>query len=317
MAQSKVIVGYESTAEGHDALELGRTLCRMTGASLIVASVWPRTAPGSYRRNHADHLGSLASAHLQDVDLAIDGRCLEAPTAVAGLKRLAAEEHAKAVVVGSTHRGVVRRMLPGSVGSRLLAQAPCAVAIAPRGYGGERWPDSDRRHPLSSEMRGSDDGIPRVIGVAFDGYPESHLALRLATELAQGARAALRIITVGTWGVKPGTADRGDPRSHGELQDLLHRSVATLPASVRAEPVYVRGLPGPELVAMAERGIGLMVMGSRSRGVIKPPVCLGSVSRQVIREASCPVLVTPRGIESSPGTAAARGAAPVGADGVG
>ena len=51
----------------------------------------------------------------------------------------------------------------GSVAARLFAGAPCAVAIAPRGYGGAEHAD-----------------LPRVIGVGFDGRAESRRALTFA-----------------------------------------------------------------------------------------------------------------------------------------
>ena len=46
---------------------------------------------------------------------------------------------ALAIVVGSSHRGPVGRIVPGSVGERLLHGAPCPVAVAPRGYSGEAF----------------------------------------------------------------------------------------------------------------------------------------------------------------------------------
>ena len=56
------------------------------------------------------------------------------------------------MVLGSADHERHGRVLMGSVAARLFAGAPCAVAIAPRGYGGAEHAD-----------------LPRVIGVGFDG----------------------------------------------------------------------------------------------------------------------------------------------------
>jgi nucleotide-binding universal stress UspA family protein len=54
------------------------------------------------------------------------------------------------------------------------------------------------------------------------------------------------------------------------------------------------GVPGPAIVeACEEAGIDLLVAGSRSHGPLARTL-LGSVSRQLAHNASCPVLVVPR-----------------------
>ena len=82
------------------------------------------------------------------------------------------EEGADAIVLGSTHRGPLGRVLVGSVAERLLTGAPCGIVVAPRGYG-----------------EGDPAGLPRVIAVGFDGSPESRRALAQASELAQACGA--------------------------------------------------------------------------------------------------------------------------------
>ena len=94
------------------------------------------------------------------------------------LRELVEEEGADAIVLGSTHRGPVGRIYPGSVAERLLHGAPCAVAVAPRGFAARAG------------------GEPRVLAVGFDGSPESQAALELAGELAEAAEATLRVVAV-------------------------------------------------------------------------------------------------------------------------
>jgi len=75
------------------------------------------------------------------------------------MHRLAGELGAAAVVVGSTHRGAVGRVLIGDVAAGLLHGAPCPVLVAPRGY-----------DAAGAQLH--------RIGVAYDGNPESDDALR-------------------------------------------------------------------------------------------------------------------------------------------
>jgi hypothetical protein len=53
---------------------------------------------------------------------------------VRALHEAADELGASMIVAGSSHRGPAGRVVPGGVGERLLHAAPCAVALAPRGY---------------------------------------------------------------------------------------------------------------------------------------------------------------------------------------
>ena len=50
------------------------------------------------------------------------------------LSRAATERRADLLVLGSSHRGALGRVLIGSVSEETLHGAPCAAAIAPAGY---------------------------------------------------------------------------------------------------------------------------------------------------------------------------------------
>ena len=109
-----------------------------------------------------------------------------------GIQRLAEDESADLIVVGSSHRGPIGRVLAGSVGETLLTGAPCPVAIAPRGY-------ARGDHPKVG-----------LIGVGYDGFNESKLAFSEAVRIARRADAELRIISVGRTltTLRPGPAGR-------------------------------------------------------------------------------------------------------------
>ncbi len=249
----KIIVGFKDTQQGQDALELGRVLSRASGASMLVA-----TAP------------------------AVDG---------SGLARLARAEEADLIVLGSSRRGPVGRIFPGATAERVLGEAPCAVAVAPRGYGGDFG--ASGWHPLSEDAAVSD---MRVIGVGYDATPAAERALRLASGLALRNEAALRVLTVARMSAPvPGDSGEGQTaawHSARELREDQLDAVAALPREARAEAVFLRGFPAEQMVAAAEKGIDLLVLGSRAGGPLRRALH-GSVSSNVMRMAPCPVLIAP------------------------
>jgi nucleotide-binding universal stress UspA family protein len=72
--------------------------------------------------------------------------------------------------------------------------------------------------------------------------------------------------------------------------------VAALPENMTAEAVVIIGDPERELAAETER-VDLMIAGSRGYRPHRA-IVLGSVSGRLVRDASCPVLIVPRGIET-------------------
>lgn len=97
----------------------------------------------------------------------VDGPALHA------LHDRATETDAALLFVGATHRGAFGRLVPGSVGERLLHASPCPLVVVPNGI--------DR--PLGT------------VAVAFDGRDASHTALTRARELAEDVGAQLLVFT--------------------------------------------------------------------------------------------------------------------------
>ena len=285
-----LIVGYEATAQGDDALALGLVLAETRGMAVLAANVVAPAAdvPGAREhRRRMDEAGRRLLSALPfpppGTDVEIEAVCIEAGSAVDGLRRLAAEVDADTIVLGSTHRGRLGRILPGSVGGRLLGRSPCAVAVAPRGFAGR------------AELSGGDPR-PRVIGVGYDGSPQAQETLRVAADLARLAGAALRVVAVGNPHVRGPAAATAETQAWAmhasyRLQDLLREVVAGLPDDLRALPIYVRGDPAANLIEAAEQGIDLLVIGARSRGPLRS--LPGSVCGRVMSEAPCPVIVVP------------------------
>lgn len=286
----KILVGFQSTEQGRDAIALGRVLAMASGAPLLVASV--SSEPDG---TEAERLTGYVRTHLGDLEVAVEGRSVKAASPAAGLAELARSANADLIVIGSSHRGPLGRILPGGTAERLLRGAPCSVAIASRGFGASR---ESEWHPLGEA---SEDAGIRVIGVGYDGSAEAGDALQAASELATRNRAALRVFAV----APPTAHNEKTPEESWstamhtgiELGEALRRAVSGLPAEARADPILLHGPPASQLITAAEKGVDLLVMGSQGAGPLKRAL-LGSVSAEVLSSAPCPVLIAPRGAGS-------------------
>jgi len=280
---SEILVGIDGSVGAKDAIAFAKQLAGITGARLRLANAFPyddiRTRASS--ETFREILQTDADALLAGMDGEAQRDAVADTSPAHALHKLAEEHGTSLVVVGSTHRGRIGRVMPGSTGERLLHGAPCPVAIVPQGYGAE-----DR--PL------------RKIGVGYDGSHESEAALVAATELARRAGATVRVIRVfdateiGTPALMSGPSYIALHKEIEERQrDALERRMSEQPKDLALESVFCTGSPNRELAAESE-SVDLMVMGSRGYGPLHA-VLLGGVAHAVVRKAACPVIILPRG----------------------
>jgi nucleotide-binding universal stress UspA family protein len=288
----KIIVGYDGSDQARDALALGRILAKATGASLLLVHVFRRDVPltpgwevhAEAIRRQAEELLADAAATTNGVQ--VETHAVGSSSAARGLQELTEAKDADLIVLGSSHRGPVGRVLLGSVADRLFHGAPCAVAVAPRGF-------SDR----------TDDEV-RVIGVGFDGSPESKAALAEAARLGEAAGATLRVFAVAESNVYLGFTPVPPPYNQEEglrsMKDYLEHEIATavegVPRKLRPSSEVLAGDATELLVSKAEEGMDLLVTGSRGYGPARR-VLLGGVSSKLARTAPCPLVVVPRTAE--------------------
>ena len=196
-----ILVGYDGEQGGRDALALAGGLAAMEGAELVLCvalELDPLATPAhAYERAMAEAEERLTAAAREQLgERSFRMRVIGGVAAPRALHEVAEDERADVIVLGSTHRGGLGRVLPGTVGERLLHGAPCAVLIAPSGFAaGERL-----------EIR--------RIGVGYDGKTEAGHARRVAGALAQELGAELETITVRD-------DDGAEPADPGEAADAL------------------------------------------------------------------------------------------------
>lgn len=278
-----LVVGFDGSSQGCDALALGATFADAFGADLVVAVVDEfHPSVGEMlagKERLADLQATLAMAAEQLGGRQYKGRAIWG-SVPESLELVASDVSAAFLIVGSTHRGEIGRVVPGSVGERLLSGASCAVAIAPNGYA-EHGPS----------------GLDRI-GVGIDAEEESRAALRLADETAIAAGGSLRLIAIAPLpsGLFPGRISSNAPAYarfvRDQLAGELERAMGTCSPAIEIAEVLVEGDPA-EVLCKQSRELDLLVLGSRGYGPLRR-VFLGGVASKVIRCASCPVLITPR-----------------------
>jgi nucleotide-binding universal stress UspA family protein len=280
-----IVVCVDGRKRSKDALALAATLAEHTGGDLLLVHAQGygplehvlgddgyralvRTAFNASFYQVKDVVGERRAREMRAIPDVSPG---------AGLERIAASEGARMIVVGPSSRVGLGRLRPGSVGERLLSGASVPVAIAPSGY-------------ASGERR-----LATVV-CAFDGSPESSLALDWADELARRDDTQLRVISVhspiafGDLGFD-GAVSR--ETANEALREEIEREKLEAITGRRAHAVVLTGNPAKEL-ARASKETDILVMGSRGYGPVRATL-LGGVSQYVIRHASCPVVVCPRG----------------------
>ena len=202
---------------------------------------------------------------------------------------IAASRVAGTLVVGSRGRGAIPAALLGSVSQQLVLHSCCPVVVVR---------DSRALTPQQ--------GAPVVVGV--DGSEESAGAVGYA--FAHAAETGRPVVAVHSWwwepleGVNVGEPWTGDwTQISAQEGALLAESLAGWREKypdVHVEERSVRGDPVVDLLEQS-RGAALVVVGSRGRGGFAG-LLLGSVSRRVLKRASCPVAV----VRSEPPEAAQR-----------
>jgi nucleotide-binding universal stress UspA family protein len=290
---SAILVGFDGTERSDDALALAAELAALSGARLLLgASV--RTPEVALLGDEAAR--ALVQEAVEEMEALLEERAAalrERGTEVVCvarayesapflLQRIAEHDQVDLVVVGSTHTSGWGRVLPGSTSERLLYGAPCPVAVAPAGLrSAERW--------------------LRTVGVAFDGSDEASAALRAGTALAERSGARLEVLTVldvMDFGAPALMGGPGYDRTRGDLEaaarDHLDAVVAGLPTAVHATGRCLAGDPAGRLAEASEE-LDLLLAGSRGYGPLRA-VLLGGVTGRLVRQALCPIVITPRGV---------------------
>lgn len=298
--RAPIVAAYDPFREDRAPVALALAAGELTGAPVLAVAVAPAVlsqgwADAQPLRAEIDGITERALSALH-ADLGVQTRMVSDVSAPRALHALAEEIDPRLLVVGSTSRAHLGRVLPGSTAERVIAGASCPVALAPRGY---------ERRPI------------RTVAVGFADTPEGRAALAAGHALALRAGAVLRVIAAVhasgaidiafAQGTPPlrGIALEGHARS--EHRAALAEAVDALPGGVTIEQELHVDDPAEVLVRISAH-VDVLVCGSRGYGPVRS-LLLGGVTRRVVAAAHCPVLVLPQGVGLDPGTLAGEAAA--------
>lgn len=277
IGEKYLLVGTDGSAQAGRAVEWAAAEAARRNRPLRIAHgfIWPllrvsaAPVPGIERsglRAAAEELladaAERARAIAPDVPITTE---LEVGAPVPAL--LAAAGNAELLVIGSRRLDPVTGLIVGSVGVELAASAPCPVVVVNDGTAAA--------------------GMPRRIVVGIDGFDHEHGSVQAAAVLDfafdAAERRAAELVVVHATG-------RG---GHSGAEEAAIWSAVTEWAdkhpTVAVESVTEPASPATALLTHAA-GADLLVLGAHGWGGLAG-ILHGSVSRQALWRAPCPVAV--------------------------
>jgi nucleotide-binding universal stress UspA family protein len=269
-----------------DALSLGQALTASEG-ELIVCCVHhfqPLSAridptEPSIDRESAEESVEQAT-RLVERGVTVTSKFLAGVSTARTLQSTAIAEQADLIVLGSSHRGALGRVLMGSVTHETLREAPCPVAIAPIGL---------HDHLAGTRLA--------CVAVGHDAVEPTPDALSAGVALCVQTGAKLLLVAVAQ---DAAVADPArDTMPYAEItearlcaaEQVLAEALRSLPESISATSEVRDGDPAEQLLEVS-RDADLLVLGSHGRGFVGRLI-MGSVCDRVVRAAACAVLVVP------------------------
>lgn len=298
---SDVVVGVDGSARSQEALDWALVEAGSRGVPLTAVLAWePSWKDGPRPSEPADfsHLADLKqdqvltlldeARHRTGVDAVTHAEQVQGSAATALLARA---EHSEMLVVGSRGLGRLGRLVLGSVSSAVVQGATQVPVTVVRSAGDDEADDAGA--PAAA------DAPPRVV-VGVDGSRTSVHALRHGLEVARRRGSVLdavfcwQIVTLAplpdSWGWTP-PIDDYEKFAGEQLDRALEAAGVDLPEDqVRRSVVHAHPAKG---LLEASEGAERLVVGNRGTGGFDR-LLLGSVSRQAVEYATCPVTVVRR-----------------------
>jgi len=288
--KGRIVVGYDGSAGAVNALTHAARLANDRGLTLLMIMALPHLNPKVPRTARAlkldpDYLTHIKARAQRKLDAAAEQLASQYPLLTTENAVLSADpagalvdasQDAALVVVGVRgHSTELLSPMLGTVSGSVIAHTVGPVMVVPDGI-----------HGMGAG--------PVVVGLI--DAPDSLEAGRVAVHEAEQRKVPL--VAMYAWEIPPELSDFGTlvhidaDREQRELDAMLAAELEPLLAGhpdVAVERRVVQATPRAALVK-ASRQASLVVVGSRGLGGFAG-LLMGSVSRAVVREADCPVIV--------------------------
>ena len=296
-----IVCGIDASPQAHQGLNLASLLAERLALRLVLVHAVPAATPDLLLTaptrvptdvEQIDFLGRDTGEQLLDQaadthDVTGYERRLEIGNAAERLCAVAHEEQAEFVVVGSRGVGTLHSAVLGSVSTAIIRDAPCPTVVVPPAMAGA---------PLNGDRI--------VCGVQDD---EDGPAVTTALRLSRKLKTQVTLVHVLPAGVEvPPAPPVAAPDANSGFEDAQRHALQSMRSLLehassnrRGEDEqhgvrFRRGDPARQLLELAASTEAvLLVVGSRRRGTLRAGL-LGSVSRELVRNADRPVVVCRR-----------------------
>jgi len=286
-----IVVGINGSAESDEALDWALREAASAALPLTVVTVAAGAGKGA---DPAAHEAALAPVHAEAQALLDAARArtgVDVDRTVTALPGPAADRllelgaDADMLVLGRRRRGRLGRAVLGSVSTTVVEHAVVPVTVVRHGNPVGAPEDDVPAEPSPRIVVGVDTSVPSVAALRHA------CAVAGRTGASIDAVFAWQITTLaplpGSWGWAP-PVDDYEKFAADSLAEAVRAAGVTLPPE-RLNRRVVHGQAAKQLVAAAQ-GAERLVVGARGLGGFDR-LLLGSVSRQVLDFAPCPVTV--------------------------
>lgn len=276
MALARILLPLDGTPQAAAALPLARGLAAASGAKLNLVRVVSDLNPRPEAVSGADRYLERIERELRGGGLVVDTRVLFGDPAEKILRH--ADESRADLVVLTTRKAGLRRLMLGSVTTQVLQRSPVPVVVLRPGH---------RRVTR----------LGRVL-VPLDGTPDSARVLPAAAELARATAAAVVLLRV-----IPATPDGPAEASRLELNAFLWAARAQAEQELEKTRALLKrtGLPARAIVwggpiaqtivrAAQAEDTQLIALATHARSTLGRAL-LGSIADEVVHRSEVPVLV--------------------------
>ena len=281
-----LVVASDGTESSLPALEAAFELSRRTKTVVRVVAVLEAIPSFAWEFGAISALPDLMSTAREQLLIRVRAQVVDVagPTAewtidvrdgdpASEIARVASEAHARLLILGVRHRGIVDRFLARETALRTMRWSRTPVLVVPGGFS----------------------SMPTRMLFATDFTPASVMAARTALEVFQTI-AVIHVVHVSPLPAQvPPHFLAWVPLLEENVAPRFERVKAELgaPPRVTVECVQLEGKPSSEILDFARSAqVDLIVTGSRGGGFIDR-LLMGSTSRGLVRGVPCAVLIVP------------------------